>query len=802
MIRNYFKIAWRNLKKNLFFSLINIFGLMIGLASFILIALYVFDEYTYDSFHKGAESIYRVVENTTSSEGNAAKIAGAGYQISEKAKADIPGIINAARVVTFGRVNVSDASKSTVFYEDYSLASPGFLTLFDFELAQGNKKTALSDPFSVIITEETALKIFNSTKVLGKSLKIQDESLFTITGVLKDFPNNSSINFNLLLSESSVTDPQWKKDIANDWASAHFNTYLLLGKNADSHEISVKINQLVSANNSTENTTYKSYFLQPLKDVHFNSADIEGGLEKKGNIYYIYVFIIIALFVLLIACVNYINLTTARYANRAKEIGMRKVVGASKKSLIAQFLAESYLLSFISLLLALLLAILILPYFNDFTGKDLSFGMATDYRIPLGILVIFLLVGLLSGLYPALLQSASRPLSLLQNKINLGKGNLTMRRVLVVFQFSLSIIMVAATLVVYKQMNYVSNKNMGFDKERLVVVDINSGKIRSDAETIKTEFSKLPQVKNVSATSRVPGEWKNLIKIPVKNENIKNPNGEEMYFLGVDDEFLETYKIELIGGRNFTKGSIADSSMVLINQTAAKELGITEASEQLIEIPMEQPFTARVSGIVKDFNFQSLREPLAPMILGFEKNPIQAIDYFTVKLTSNHVEGTLAKMNAILQNSDPNHLFEYHFLDKQWELLYKDDKIRKTLFFILSILTIVIACLGILGLVTFEAKQRIKEIGVRKVLGASVGNIVALLSKDFLKLIGIAALISFPINWFVMQNWLQDFAYRIEMSLWFLIIAAIAILFISIITVSFQAIRAAIANPVKSLRTE
>lgn len=255
MIRNYFKIAWRNLKKNLFFSLINIFGLMIGLASFILIALYVFDEYTYDSFHKGAESIYRVVENTTSSEGNAAKIAGAGYQISEKAKADIPGIINAARVVTFGRVNVSDASKSTVFYEDYSLASPGFLTLFDFELAQGNKKTALSDPFSVIITEETALKIFNSTKVLGKSLKIQDESLFTITGVLKDFPNNSSINFNLLLSESSVTDPQWKKDIANDWASAHFNTYLLLGKNADSHEISVKINQLVSANNSTENTT-------------------------------------------------------------------------------------------------------------------------------------------------------------------------------------------------------------------------------------------------------------------------------------------------------------------------------------------------------------------------------------------------------------------------------------------------------------------------------------------------------------------------------------------------------------------
>ena len=775
---------------------------MIGLASFILIALYVFDEYTYDGFHKNADSIYRVVENATSSEGNEMEIAGAGYQISEKAKVDIPGIIDAARVVTFGRVNVSDASKKNVFYEDFSLANPDFLTAFDFELLQGNKETALNNPFSIVITQETALKIFNSTEVLGKTIKIEEEPLFTITGVLKDFPDNSSIHFNLLLSESSVTDPDFKNDIANDWASSNFNTYLMLDKNADPTKISSEINQLVSANNSAENSAHKSYFLQPLKDVHFKSENIEGGLGKKGNIYYIYVFSIIALFVLFIACVNYINLTTARYAKRAKEIAMRKIVGASKKSLIAQFLAESYLLSLISLILALVLAFILLPYFNNFTGKDLSFGLATDYRIPLGILITFLIVGLLSGLYPAFLQSAAKPLSLLKSKINLGKGNLSMRRSLVVFQFSLSIIMVAATFVVYKQMNFVGNKDMGFDKERLVVVDINSGKIRKDASTIKTEFSKLAQVKNVSVSSRVPGEWKNLPKIPVKNENIKNPNGEEMYFLGVDDQFLETYKIELLNGKNFTKGRVADSSMVLINEIAAKQLGITEASEQLIEIPSEEPFIARVGGIVKDFNFQSLHEPLAPMILGFEKNPVQSIDYFTVKLTSNEVEGTLAKMNTILLSSDANHLFEYHFLDKQWELLYKDDKIRKTLFFILSILTIIIACLGLLGLVTFEARQRTKEIGVRKVLGANIGNIVVLLSKDFLKLIGIAAVIAFPITWFVMQKWLQDFAYRIDMSLWFLIIAAISILIIALITVSFQAIKAAIANPVISLRTE
>lgn len=775
---------------------------MIGLASFILISLYVFDEYTYDGFHKNADSIYRVIENTTSSEGKETKMAGSGFQVSERAKVDIPGIIDAARLVTFGRVNVSDASKRKVFYEDYSLASPGFLTTFDFELLRGNKVTALNEPFSIIITEETALKIFNTTEVLGKILKIEDDQLFTITAVLKDFPDNSSINFNLLLSESSVTDPDFRNDNANDWTSAHFYTYLMLDKNADPTKIATEINQLVSANNSGENTAHKSYSLQALKDVHFKSANIEGGLGKKGNIYYIYVFSIIALFVLLIACVNYINLTTARYAKRAKEIGMRKIVGASKRALIAQFLAESYLLSFISLILALLLAIVFLPYFNNFTGKDLSFGLATDYRIPLGILITFLLVGLLSGLYPAFLQSASKPLSLLKNKTNLGKGSISMRRTLVVFQFSLSIVMIAATLVVYKQMNFVTNKNMGFNKERLVVVDINSGKIRKDAETIKTEFSKLAQVTNVSVSSRVPGEWKNLPKIPVKNENIKNLNGEQMYFLGVDDQFLETYKIELLNGRNFIKANIADSSMVLINETAAKQLGIIEASEQLIEIPSKEPFTARIGGIVKAFNFQSLREPLAPMLLGFEKNPIQSIDYFTVKFTSNEIEGTLEKMNTILQNSDPNHLFEYHFLDKQWELLYKDDKIRKTLFFILSVLTIIIACIGLLGLVTFEARQRIKEIGIRKVLGANMGNIVALLSKDFLKLIGIASVIALPITWFVMQKWLQDFAYRIDMSLWFLIIAVLSILLIALITVSFQAIRSAVANPVKSLRTE
>ncbi len=377
-----------------------------------------------------------------------------------------------------------------------------------------------------------------------------------------------------------------------------------------------------------------------------------------------------------------------------------------------------------------------------------------------------------------------------------------MRRTLVVFQFSLSIIMLIATMVVYMQMNYVDNKDMGFTKDQLVVIDINSGEIRNEAQSIKTEFLNLAQVTDVTVSSRVPGEWKNIPKVKVKNSNIQNLIGNEMFFLGVDERFLPTYEMELVSGRNFKQGSVADSSAVIINETAAKELGITEASEQLVELQLEQPSTVRVIGIVQDFNFQSLKEPLAPMLLGFEKNPIQSIDYFSAKLVAGDVSASLDQMDKIMLSIDPENLFEYHFLDDQWELLYKEDLIRKTIFLILSILTIFIACLGLLGLVTFEAKQRIKEIGIRKVAGASVGNIVSLLSKDLLKLVFIAALISFPVAWFIMDKWLMDFAYRINMSWWIFAIAGISALFIAFLTMSFQAVKAAIENPVKSLRTE
>lgn len=523
--------------------------------------------------------------------------------------------------MSFGRTNVSAIGNTEVFYEDFTTANEGFLTTFDFKLLQGDRSTALTAPNSAIVTEETAKKLFGTTDVLGKAIKVDLDSSaqFKITAVLKNFPVNSHLSFNLLFSESSFTDDDFKKFINSDWSSGAFPSYLLVNDKTDAHKIETEINQLVAANQKDDSKGKSTFILQPLKDIHFYSNDIESNSGSKSDITNIYVFAIIALFVLLIACINYMNLTTARFTNRAKEIAMRKVAGASRKNLVGQFLSEAFLITLIALLVALTLIQLLLPSFNSFTEKQLTLGMHTDYRVWLGIAVIIIIVGLSSGIYPALFQSGAKPLMLLKTKISIGKGNLSVRRSLVVFQFALSIIMIMATIIVYMQMKYVNTKDMGFNKEQLLVIDINSGKIRRGAETIKTEFEKLPQVKHVSVSSRVPGEWKDLPKVKVKNEKILSSDGEDMYFLGIDDKFLKTYGITLKKGRNFLAGSLADSSAVMINETAAKALGITEPSEQIIEIPLDQPFEARVTGIVKDFNFQSLHQPLAPMVLGFQK---------------------------------------------------------------------------------------------------------------------------------------------------------------------------------------
>ena len=809
MLKNHLKTAWRHIRRNKIFSFINVVGLTIGLTSFLLIALYIFDEVTFDRFHQQADNIYRLVEHRTTPEGKETKLGGAGYQVSAGAQASLPEVKNTVRLVALGRVNVSPPASNNIFYEDFWISSPGFLQLFDFQMLQGNRQTALNAPHTVVITEESALKLFGTTNALGKSVKVDsDQTPFLVTGVLQNFPVNSQFSFNFLFSEATIVNESFSKD----WDSNDFYTYLLLDKQAKPEAVTAKLNQLVAANRSPENKDQRSFILQPLKEVHFNSEGIEGTLGKTGSLTYIYVFSIIALFVLLLACINYMNLTTALFSKRAKEIGVRKMIGASRKTLASQFMAEAFLTTLISLLFALSLVKLLLPYFNAFTEKQLSLGLTTDYRIWLGMAFIMLLVGGLSGIYPALFQSRLNPLVLFKNKIPVGKESISLRQFLVVLQFSVSIVMIVATLVVYRQIKYVSTKDMGFTKSQLLVVDINSGSVRQGAETIKNEFAKIPQIKDVTVSSRVPGEWKNLPKVKVNSSDAPTASAHEMFYLGVDGHFLPTYEIQLLKGRNFRAGSPADSSAVLLNQTAARELGITEPSEQVVQIPatnfsgsyypVDKPIRMRVIGIVKDFNFQSLREPLAPMVLAYQKNPIHNIDYFTARVSSANVSETIKQMEAVLHNIDQDHLFEYHFLDSQWDLFYREDKIREKIFLMGAALAIIIGCLGLFGLATFAAEQRTKEIGIRKVLGASIQSVVIMLSKDFLKLVFIATFIAFPVAWYAMHQWLQDFAYRIELGWGIFALAGGLGVFIALFTVSFQAIRAAVANPVKSLRSE
>ena len=811
MFKNYLKISFRNLIRQKSFSFINLFGLTIGLTCFLLIALYLFDEFTYDRFHKKADSIYRVIETKTSAEGKESKVVSVAANISESAKKEIPEVAAATRFSMFGRSNISNTENASVFYESYFLADSSFFKIFDFPVADGNTSSALNAPHSVVLSDKAAIKIFGRKNVAGKTLMADRDSIpYNITAVVS-IPDNSHLKFDLLFSESTLySSERYMEFMNNDWSSNTFVTYLLL-KNKGSNQAASKIGQLVKNNRKEEKGLASSFELQPLKDIHFYSADIEGA-DKAGNIMHMYVFAIVALFVLLIACINYMNLTTAKFAGRSKEIAVRKVAGASKNNLITQFLTEASLLTFLSLLFSIILVKLILPHFNEFTEKSLAFGFNTDYRIWIGVLLTTIIVGLISGTYPAFFQSELKPYLLLKNKINIGKGNLSIRRFLVVFQFSLSIIMIIATVVVYQQLKYVDTADMGFNKEQLVVVDINSGAVRRSAETIKTEFGKIPGIKGVSVSSRVPGEWKSIPKVKVKVPGKLTTAGEDVYFMAADDKFLKTFEIKLLTGRNFSDNNIGDSSSVLLNEEAAKMLGVTQPSEQLIEIPslafsgnasqLNKPFTARVTGIVKDFNFQSLRDKVAPLILAYQKNPVHNIDYFTAKIQTINTEATLKSMEAVLAKIDQSHLFEYNFLDKQWDLFYHEDAKRQTIFLWIALMTILIACLGLFGLATYAAQQRIKEIGIRKVLGASVPSIVGMLSKDFAKLVLTASLISFPIAWWAMNNWLRDFAYRVNIEWWVFVFAGLAAMLIALFTISFQALKAALSNPVKSLRTE
>lgn len=821
MIGNYYKTGWRNLWRSKLHSTLNITGLTMGIACFLLIGLYVFDELTFDQGHEKAPHIYRVVEHKND-KGEVTTVAAAGFKLSDEAKNQIPEVESTTRMQRHGRANLVDPENPVPFQETVTVADENFFRIFDFPLIVGDRNTVLKEPASIVINEELAMRVFGRTDVIGKSLQFNHmpEVIFKITGLMKNHPRNSSFNFNNVVSEATYYQFNFfQQTRESDWTSGNFTVYALLRPASNPDSTANKMTRMVKANVVPEDGVQFHYTLQPLKDVHLKSQGILDGARNSnvesipsGNPLYITIFTFTGLFVLLISGINYTNLTTARASGRVKEIGVRKAIGAVRSNLIGQFLFESLLTTLIALVLSILLVSLTLPAFNQFANKQLSL-FSVDYRFWLSAVGGVIIIGFMSGSYAALLLSRLRPVALLKGLKVQSKGDLSVRKFLVVFQFTISIVMMIGTIVLLMQVRFLNSTDLGFNKDLMVVIDVNTGAARSQFEVIKDGMSKISSVKSVSVSSRVPGEWKTIRICKAKTEG-SAADPLVTYFIGADQDFLGTFEVKLLQGRNFNSKS--DSMTVMLNETAARLLNIKEVAGQVIEIPERMygasfgsvfpnnpmPFKPRLIGIVKDFHFQSLHDRIEPLILGYNNNPIHGIDYYTARIDPNNIQSTLDQLKEPMVKADPDEPFEYHFLDDQLRLFYVEDERRQTILGWTAFAAIAIACLGLFGLATYSIEQRVKEIGIRKVLGASVVGVVSLLSRDFIRLVLIASVLAFPIAWFGVNRWLQEYAYHIEVGWWIFIVAGLAATFIALGTISYQAFKSARANPVNSLRSE
>jgi putative ABC transport system permease protein len=822
MFKSYFIMGWRNLWKSKLYSSLNVLGLTFGMVCFLLISLYVYDELTFDTQHAHAERIYRVISHEKTPDNKATTVAAAGYMLAEEARQTFPEVEKTTRMMRAGRANLVDPENPVNIQETVTIADEYLLQVFDFPLAEGDIRTALKEPNSIVITEDLAMRIFGRTDVMNKHLQFNFmETPLKITAILKNHPQNSSFNFTSVMSEATrLANEEFQNQVMSDWASTNYTVYALLRPQANVDSVANKMTRLVHANASLEPGTTLSFSLQPLRNVHLKSEGIVDGARNgnvdaipQGNPLYVRVFSFTAIFILLIAGINYTNLTTARASSRLKEIGVRKAIGALRGNLIKQFLVESLITTVISFLAAMLIVNLLLPSFNDFVNKRFSLFTSVGISFWTTAVGSIVLIGLLSGGHAALLLSRFNPVSLLKGLKAKSSNDFSIRKGLVIMQFTISTVMIVGTIVLFMQIRFLNNSDLGFNKDLMVVIDVNVLKARSNFEWVKDHMSKIPAVQQVSVSSHVPGEWKTLVRIKIKKEG---SSGEllESYVIGADTDFLATYDIEMLKGRNFKNDN--DTSAIIINEAAAKMLGITEPSEDIVDIPetargssfapiyddVKTSFKPRVVGIVKDFHFQSLREKIQPLVIAYNRNPIYPIDYYSVKIQPTNIQSTLDQLKAVMVANDEAEPFEYHFLEDQLARFYLEDQRSQTILGWVAIASVVIACLGLFGLATYSAEQRLKEIGVRKVLGANALSILALLSKDFVKLVLIACCIALPVAWLGANWWLQEYAYHIDLTWWIFALAGVMVTCIALLTVSYQAIRAALANPVDTLRSE
>ena len=802
MFKNYFKTALRNLKKNKAFSFINIFGLAIGLTGFMLIAVFVLNELSYDKYPARAKNMYRVILSVTGN-GDIAAYPMVDVAVGEGMKRAFPEIEATTRV---------SGAQDFVKYDDkqfkekqLAYADSNFLQLFSIPLTEGDINTALVQPNSIVISKAFAKKYFGNEDALGKSLSVgTNQALYKVTGLFDEVPENSHFHFDAFLSLSS------RHLTHQTWSNIGFYTYLLLNKNADPHQLEKKFPQLVAEHvvpeiqhdmgvslaEAQKSINTFVFSLQPLTDIHLYSHT-KYELEPNGDIQYVYIFSALALFILLLACVNFTNLSTARAVKRAREVGIRKVLGSLKKQLIIQFLTESVVLTFLSMIIAFGLLFLLLPYFNELADRQIPFSFFISYQSILAMISLMIMTGIVAGIYPSFFLSSFNTIKVLKGSSSKGSQKNLLRSSLVVFQFFVSIALIIATIIVYQQLHFMQNKKLGYDKEQVLYLP-DARLLGKDQPAFKQQLSQNKNVVAASIARSVPGlPFMDGTEIYPKNEN---GNGKEIHanIYHVDEDYLKTLGIKIVSGRNFSRDFPSDSSAVVINQAMVGELGWNHANPigKTIVRSGQQQF--KVIGVMGDFNYASAKQEIAPLMMMLGNN----YGGLVVKINTADVKGFLSDLKKQWDSFNPQGALEYTFLDDNFAKMYASEIRTQKIFSAFALIAIIIASLGLFGLSAFVIEQRTKEIGIRKVLGASVQNVLLLVSKDFLLLVGIAFLISVPVTWWAMHNWLQDFAYRINIQWWVFILAGFVAILISIITISFQAIKAAIANPVKSLRSE
>ncbi|THU38213.1 FtsX-like permease family protein [Niastella caeni] len=797
MFRNYLKTAWRNLQHNKVYSAINIGGIAIGVATFWLIGLYVIDEMSYDRSFANANRIFRVAQHATWQSGSM-NIVPTSAPFANAFKITFPEVEDAARIDIEGGGVIKYADK-TIKEDHICFADNSLLNLFDYHFLYGNSKTALVQPQSIVITKTLAVKIFgDASKAINQTILFGSNSYPNkVTGVIEDMLANSHLQFSGLRSFGDALN-------MDGWNNTYLYTYLLLNKSSD---ITSLLNKLPSFENKLAKQLNYTQFhieLQPLTSIHlYSNLDYE--LSNNGSISRVYTFIVIGILILLIALINYMNLSTARASTRVKEIGIRKVIGSERRHLIVLFISEALLVTFIAAILACFLVQFSLPFFNQLSGKNIGIWNFGTVNTIACISIFALITGFISGSYPALFLSRFKLIPSLKGQLGSMHGNIILRKSLVVFQFVIAVCLISGSYIIYKQMQYVSQKKLGFNKEQVLTFHIDDMKVRTKTSELKHDLLQNGLIEDAAVVGNPIGNNdlnKNGFRFERNGEiNSSSQLANKLY---VDEDFIKTMDIHLLQGRNFSKDISTDKEdAVLINETLMKTLGYTNAIGKKMQYPTPSGTVNNmiIVGVVKDFHAYSLQHKIEPMVMMMPPNDKEK-DNLYVKLAKGKTAQAIAYLKNTYTRFDKKNTADFHFLDENFQKQYAGEQKQEQLSLSFTVLAFIIACLGLLGLVTFATAQRKKEIGVRKVLGATVQSVTILLSREFAKLLFVAAIIAIPVSWFIMDKWLQDFAYRINIEWWMLMLTCSTTIFIALITVSFQAIKAAIINPAKSLRTE